>query len=153
MQGYTGRWIGATGHLTTLDLPPHLLYAAAMVALRWPRWLCVIWLLALVIVSACGRNTSEKSPAPLKSEADAAAPSIDLFADATVTGIAPPAAEPLQNVIARLRIELEKPNLGAVESLATQESVAILKDRGGVARLPLTAGTLRARYAGRVSRV
>jgi cyclophilin family peptidyl-prolyl cis-trans isomerase len=119
------------------------------------------WLAAIALLAALGCRRSGPPPAVTEaprgqtSGAQRAAAAVDLFAAATVTGEPPAGAPPLQAVLQQLRRELELPQLGRVAQWATPESLDILQERAGngAFRLPLTANTLRARFAAEVEAV
>ncbi len=116
--------------------------------------------LILLITMGCRR-----SPAPMATphavpepQAVLANKALDLFRDATITGNPPAGAPDLLQAIAAIKTEATKPALGKLAALATPASVARLADRtrteaGLAGRLPLTPGSVLARFASKIEAV
>ena len=120
--------------------------------------------LSFVLVSAlpacrCSRGTTDGPP--VERSPDAARATVgpeslepaDLFAHATVTGTPPAGVPPLAAAIARVLAEVDKPHLGALESLALPSSLVRLRRGMGAGPLPLLPVTLRQKLANPVLQV
>ncbi|MBI5607622.1 MAG: peptidylprolyl isomerase [Deltaproteobacteria bacterium] len=115
-------------------------------------------LLPLILLAALGcRRAAPPPPGPPPSVADAPAQQAgEIFADASVTGAPPPGAPSLALAVAAVAAEARRPALGDLAKLATPSSVARLVDRttgANADRLPLTAGTVLSRFAGKILQV
>ncbi len=93
------------------------------------------------------------SAAPAAAEAPAADQPADLFAHATVTGAPPPGAPSVASAIASVLAEVDKPHLGALESLALPSSLVRLRRGLPAGPLPLLPVTIHQKLRAPVLRV
>ena len=80
-------------------------------------------LLGLVLL-ACGCRCQPERPAEVQTPdvAVVAPVAVDIFAQATVTGIEPPAELPFRAVVAALRVEVRQPKMGRVADYLTEKA-------------------------------